>query len=145
MPIASTTAVPLELANTLCPNCGYALEGLASSGKCPECGRVQNPSEVVLYGWTRGQFENTGNSKPSRFLWAVVFAYGWILNLGSWGFRTIALAGAIAMILSVLTLIRRKDSRHPGLIQVRLTPQGCVQLNDTSALSPFRELVVHCS
>jgi hypothetical protein len=39
---------------TLCTRCGYALQGLPSRGRCPECGREYSPDVLVLYGRGRG-------------------------------------------------------------------------------------------
>ena len=39
---------PLRLSH--CPGCGYALEGLAPEGVCPECGAPYDQSEIVLHG-----------------------------------------------------------------------------------------------
>jgi uncharacterized OB-fold protein len=44
---------PLRLQK--CPKCGYALEGLAPEGVCPECGASYDQSEVVLHGYGAGR------------------------------------------------------------------------------------------
>jgi len=49
MPVDSTAQEFVRL--KFCPDCGYRLEGLATDGRCPECGAQYTSQDIVLYGW----------------------------------------------------------------------------------------------
>jgi len=148
--------IPAGLVTRICPNCGYSLEGLADgSGAaasagisketiCPECGRVFDPRELVLYGWGRGSHATTGNVRRLRVGWwlaggcAPLAWWFWmpLIKLAWWPVILAAWGGLI-----VYFIFRRSASRHPGLIQIRADPHGCVQYDDLGGPSMLGDLV----
>lgn len=117
-----------------CPNCGYSLFGLNSIGTCPECGRSYDQSEMILYGWARGQHETLANAKPSRLAWVLLvllFRFPMLI------FNYRYLCGLIAIFTAsaIYLLWRRQQIDHPGLIQIRLNDVGCVQYDDLAGAS----------
>jgi hypothetical protein len=143
LPIPTMSEVPPELHSTICPNCGYALTGLSLSDNCPECGRAQSTTEVVLYGWARGNLENISNAKRSRLWWVIILSSLYFIANAfavfyTWYFKLWIL---LWLFVIVFALSRRADRQHPGSIQVRLYPHGCVQLNGGKGPSPIREFI----
>jgi hypothetical protein len=135
------TTIPPELVSTICSNCGYALEGLPTNVVCPECGREQRPTEIVLYGWARGSHERDHNAKPSRLVWVLLGGnLWWIINVVLYR----GLLGKVYLFLGGVPLIwmlfRRKDSLKDGKVQVRLNCAGCVQYDSTSGRSQLQEM-----
>ena len=141
---AADVAIPAALSTNVCPNCGYSLIGLASSGVCPECGRTFDQKEIILYGWGRGRHESIINAKRSRFAWVLFLSIGWFLFQMPWILydrRRFAIYGGIVVFVNAYLLIRRQSSAHPGLIQVRLNDQGCVQYDDLAGPSVIRDSI----
>src|SRR5690349_17674617 len=102
---------PIWLTLEVCPNCGYSLRGSPSVGVCPECGRSYDPSEVILYGWARGQHENIANAKPSRVLWLIGVSFVWMtLQMGPQlifhGWEALACAAVVSAVI-IFFLTRR--------------------------------------
>jgi hypothetical protein len=131
---------PLRL--SACPACGYALEGLASEGTCPECGTGYDQRTIVLHGWSSPSQLDVATGRP----WVVVLVtavFGWYawdsvrsgLRLG---IRNPAayLCAALALLSVAWGLWRRWNSDMPGLLQVRLSPEGCCQLDTTAKRTP---------
>lgn len=144
---ADATKIPPTLWTTVCPNCGYSLEGLGEAGTCPECGAPYDRSVIVLHGDARGKHESIANAKLSRLPVVAGFLIFYMaiqgLNLAN-GVRagsgwTIACIAYICAFI-VFQVIRRQNTAHPGLIQVRLGPWGCVQYDDLSGPSLVREI-----
>jgi hypothetical protein len=128
-----TPAVPRCLHTDVCPNCGYSLAGLGETGVCPECGRPYDQSQIILYGWARGQHENLSTARKSRLVWLFFGSIAWAAFQGftlistrtytNWFF----ILFAVVVLMNVLMILRRKNVDHPGLIQVRLNANECVQ------------------
>lgn len=136
---APELVIPECLSARNCPNCGYCLEGLAKAGTCPECGRVYDSSVIVLYGTARGRHENLANTKPSRLLWLFflsLLSWGWFLPQMMFGWRHYLWALPLLLLPPAYLFFRRHGSDQPGLIQVRLDPHGCVQIDDLAPSSP---------
>jgi len=58
---------PIKL--TLCPACGYSLEGLPAVHRCPECGFAYDERSFTLLGVTRGA---SGMPARRKILWLFV-------------------------------------------------------------------------
>ena len=86
---------PLRLEH--CPACGYALEGLAPEGVCPECGVAYDQTEVVLHGYGAGRRGDVATARPGV---AVAVGASYVLVV-CWGFTVgPATAGASWVICS---------------------------------------------
>ena len=128
---------PLRLSN--CPGCGYALEGLASEGSCPECGGHYDQSEVVLHGFCAGQHTDVATARPAV---AVVAAVA-LAFMGSWFLRDWFRSGrrdhgdllwaAFVVAWVLWGLWKRFATDMPGLVQVRLGAWGALQVNNPTA------------
>ncbi|HWE96374.1 MAG TPA: hypothetical protein VG269_20595 [Tepidisphaeraceae bacterium] len=139
-------SIPVSLVASVCANCGYSLEGLTGRRICPECGKEHDESEVILHGWARGRHENLSNTKRTRIGLMLLGSFAWVAvqlpSLASAGSRSyLILYAAAIMVPAGLLLFRRSDSAHPGLIQVRLSDQGCVQYDHLGPPSAIVELV----
>ena len=121
---------------THCPGCGYALDGLAPEGTCPECGGLYDQSVVVLHGFGRG---GIATARPAAAVFAVVTyaacAWLWIRDwLKSGGRDLIAFLWAAGLTASLAWGVwKRWGSDMPGLVQVRLGADGASQLNNPGA------------
>lgn len=139
--------IPQLLWTTVCPNCGYSLEGLARQCVCPECGRACDQSQVILHGWGRGGHESLGSAKPSRLGFVLLpLTLFFVLPAVLSRFRTtrglliLFLPQFLVILLRQLYFaIRRRNTDHPGLVQSRLGDWGCVQYDDLAGPSPLRD------
>jgi hypothetical protein len=131
------TQDPLRLET--CPACGYALEGLAPEGICPECGEPYDQSEIVLHGYGAGGRADVATARP----WVAVGLAAVYLAILLWWVRQVVRHGpddagdvfwpaAIALYLA-WSVWKRFASDMPGLVQVRLSPRGAVQVNTPTA------------
>ena len=128
---------PLRLEH--CPACGYALEGLAPEGVCPECGVAYDQTEVVLHGYGAGRRGDVATARPGVAV-AVGASYVLVVALGihSWarnGRRELGdlLWPAVLAVCLAWSLWKRSTANMPGLVQVRLSPHGAVQVNNPTA------------
>ena len=147
-------APPAELLRPdVCAACGYPRRGLDDTVPCPECGRAFDPCRVVLHGWACGPRANIANGRPLRTAWwlatllAVALAFALLLH-GSGrrgaGMLPAALFVVVAVGSAASTLWRRSAHTLPAPLQVRLGPDGFLQLNhDQTTLAwrpvPWRE------
>lgn len=140
-----THFIPASLATGHCPNCGYALEGLPPAGACPECGRGYDQAAVILYGWARGQHETVANAKASRLVWVILASLvgfvGYIPQILFNPRRDLLYGAAFIVPLLAWQWYRRhqRAGSHPGLIQLRLDSEGCVQFDELAGPSPLGE------
>ena len=146
--LAETIEIPECLRAAVCPNCGYALEGLPRAGTCPECGRPYGNSQVVLHGFARGKHESPQNAKRSRLVWVILCSTGWFLiqfpQVFMSGLRSNVVVLAIAPLALaplILMLLRRGATQHPGPAQLRLSEQGCLQIDDLVGPSELQKKV----
>lgn len=121
---------PLRL--THCPGCGYQLEGLPPAGTCPECGRGYDPGIVILHGYARGGYADLATARPGVAV-VLTLLYGlmvlkWLTRSGADPFNLLCVALFLPIIL--WGLWRRWTNDLPGLIQVRLSDEGCCQVQD---------------
>jgi hypothetical protein len=138
-------SIPVSLWSDICPNCAYSLAGLPVPGICPECGRPYDQSVLVLHGYGRGTHESIATARRSRMVWIVLLS---VLGFGAQFANFIFyyrqglpyLFAAVAVFLA-WALFRRTGTDHPGLVQVRLSQDGCAQYDDLSGPSALRELV----
>lgn len=131
----NTIADPLRLDR--CPDCGYLLTGLPTSGVCPECGFSYTGEMIVLYGWASGVRIDDANQKPTALKTAIVWLKAafvltvvWLPALTVGGVISLGVA-LIVTLAAVRTLYRRHRllREGPGPVQLRLTPQGFAQHN----------------
>jgi hypothetical protein len=137
-----TATIPECLYATVCPNCGYPLEGLPETGICPECGREYAQTEVILYGYARGRHENFGNVRRSRLAYFIfgplIFLWFQIITLIVIGWRTLvyeppySIPLTLFIVVQILLVWPRFGSKYPGPIQVRLGERGCTQYDKLS-------------
>ena len=138
-------AVPLRFVE-VCPECGYSLVGSPDEGKCPECGGGYDQKVMILHGAALGNKANLGNASPRKF-WALTFwmlFQVWYFGHQTFDYRHRLLSLAVAGIWLALFfrfLIRRLSNQRPGLIQVYLSPRGCLQLEN--ATDPLAIMVMN--
>jgi len=128
---------PLRLEK--CPTCGYALEGLAPEGVCPECGTSYDQSQVVLHGYGGGRQFDVSTARPRAALAIgavyVAMLWWWIRDVLRNGLHDVEdIIWPVFMVLFLAwALWKRSMSNMPGLVQVRLSPRGAVQVNNPVA------------
>ncbi len=130
----------------VCANCGYSLLGLPNECICPECGKTIDQSEIVLYGNACGKHETAMNARASRLPWVILSSvvvsvlYLWTYVISSFFHNTKGLlAMGLVLLPPLYLLLRRRQIEHPGLVQIRIGPHGCVQLDDLSGPSIIRD------
>src|SRR5690348_6756301 len=140
--------IPACLATTVCPNCGYSLSGLGDTGICPECARQFDQSQVILYGWGRGQHESVATAKKSRMGWVIFLSMLWVVFqfnvflFNPHGTKYILITvGALAAI-TAYSIFRRSDTTHPGQVQIRLSDSGAVQYDNLQGPGELERLLV---
>src|SRR5208282_3516458 len=139
--------IPRSLYTTICPNCAYSLIGLPETGTCPECGRLIDQGEIVLYGHASGRRRNLANVKTSGLIWLLFPLLAWLammvqdIYLNRRGrFQFQILIGMIFLIQGFYWLSLRQRSGFPGRIQIRLNDRGCVQYDALPKPTLFYEL-----
>ena len=123
---------------THCHACGYALDGLADEGACPECGAAYDQSAHILYGFGRGRHSNLATATWPRallhsagILTFFLFLLPGLFDLHRLTPRDYVMYGMI--LLAVLVpLLQRLNASRPGLVQIWITPKGCGQKDDLS-------------
>jgi hypothetical protein len=135
----NTSTHPDSLRLTTCPRCGYSLEGLPDDGVCPECGAPYDQSEVVLHGYGAGHYGGVAAGRPAA---AAVSAVVVLVTLG-WCIHRVVRKGvndvfdiawpAVIGLSLVWSLWKRSRSDMPGLVQVRLSRDGVIQVNNPTA------------
>lgn len=134
----------LKLGN--CAACGYLLEGLAPVGTCPECGAAYERDVIVLRGFGTGHHSDVSTARPWVAFIAAVVGAGVISSLATdWlggGRRDLfdLLFAAAVLAYLVWALWKRWTTDMPGLVQVRLGPDGVCQIdNPTPARQAARK------
>ena len=100
----------------------------------------------MLYGYGRGRHENVSTAKRRRIAWVAAGSMcGMFCQLPSILFHG-QFAFALALLLLPVivlsySLLRRRDTEHPGAVQVRLDALGCVQYDDLTGPSAAKELL----
>lgn len=123
---------PLRL--TRCMRCGYALDGLADAGRCPECGLDYDQTLVVFYGEARGHAATAATGS-----WPKLLFYGCATVLYLvWGWKDIqkfraiekfALGTLFLLTFGPMIIWRISARRISGgsLTQCRFNAYGAVQ------------------
>jgi hypothetical protein len=138
--------IPACLVPTICPNCAYSLEGLPAGSPCPECGRERIKDEIALYGWGRGRFENVGTAKRSRVLWVALLSSFYVLFASYGAFHSprqrwyVYLYWLPTIGVWIYAYFERRETRHPGRAQIRLTNASCVQFAHLNGPNVFMQM-----
>jgi hypothetical protein len=111
---------------TLCTRCGYALQGLPSRGRCPECGRAYSPDVLVLFGNGQGGEKTFGAPDVATtllyFLIIGYIVYAEFVPLQHRRyFQWVPIA---AILMSQIWRRYRPRSGMPAETQVHLSPSG---------------------
>jgi hypothetical protein len=138
MMAASASQAPAETRRLidLCPHCGYSLTGLPDEGRCPECGRAYDQRALILHGTALGDHANMGNASPRRLVWILLAATFPLMHFGCLASTDAAWGGAALTVVvlmaanHLLVLLKRWNNPRPGLVQVCLSPWGCLQIDD---------------
>lgn len=100
-----------------CAGCGYALQGLASPGSCPECGLRFDEQTLVMIGIPR---RGSTTSPMRRVLWGVVLVGGvvWLNGLGFMAFEpTVFLVLGLGWLIGLIALLatgkRERSATQP--------------------------------
>ncbi|MBC8105606.1 MAG: hypothetical protein H7Z14_03370 [Anaerolineae bacterium] len=126
-----------------CPECGYSLTALPTSGNCPECGFAYEPSLFVLYGWAAGQRATVASASRGRLVWLTI-VWPIVLLLAYFdGFRRLSQGrfsfGAVfllAMLIAwVWAFIKRREAVqiHGAPSMLLLSPRGFEQRDGSTA------------
>ena len=109
----------------ICPECGYSLKGLPDEGVCPECGKSYDQRVLILHGM--------GSRTGIYFLAFLTAVQTWVLWPTARDLERNILfflaAVALLPVMLALALIERWSHNRPGLIQVFLSSQRCLQIN----------------
>src|SRR5687768_12624282 len=118
-----------------CPGCGYALQGLPETGTCPECGRAYDNEVIVLHGWGRGARANMFNAVPGKVVRLAVPQLLVPLALAAIGAPPVIIVAifGVSVAISGYILWKRSNTPLPAPVQVHLSSEGCVQLDNPSS------------
>src|SRR6185503_11178562 len=134
------TDMAATLRHTVCPSCGYPLNGLPPEGTCPECGCSYDDREVVLYGWTGNptyEARQLGVDGRTPFGIRALFICLAVIGLVAVAAvpypRGLGPATAASLMLTVtVRAIRRRRAPFPAPTQVRLSASGYRKVDDLS-------------
>ena len=115
----------------ICPECGYALEGLPQIGNCPECGKLFDRSRIVLIGWGGKVLRDGWRSWMGIAFCATAIAFvirQWARGQPVDPFTVIQYGGLVGAI--IISTLARWTSHRPALTQVCINATGCSQRDD---------------
>jgi hypothetical protein len=132
---AAEDAMRLDAHPSHCPECDYALDGLPSAGKCPECGHTYDSNCLIFRGYQAGRSANYATGTRKRMVWSLsvwtaffAFTFGglfsattrsrsatdWLLNAGF----------VVVMLWTVVSLTWRRATLDGPPCQLWLCREG---------------------
>lgn len=134
-----------------CPSCGYALEGLAPEGRCPECGGRYNQFAVVLHGYAAGRFADVATARPWRaagIAGAYVVVLIWVYQKTAHGRDSFPIYCILAAAAWLAWMLWKRWTRDmPGQVQVRVSAYGARLVKNpmpgepqTGTVTPWRDV-----
>ena len=113
------------LALTVCPECGYSLEGLPPEGTCPECGESYDQRYVVLFGETpEGMGRNASRAMLVVFAGIAAMIVFMSIREGSLMSRPVIMMTTYLFLYVVIWAARRASLKKEILFQVWMNERG---------------------